>query len=130
MFAVVSFSAGPYETVLPRGGAWLLLASLVLFCCPFSWGQEPPASVQVRTLHGVVKSGKVPVPGATVTAFDRSSGRKAVGWTQLDGSYKLTLPGDGDYVIRVQMAAFASATARATVNSSNQNPRVDLEIVL
>jgi trimeric autotransporter adhesin len=90
----------------------------------------PPASVPTRTLQGVVKSGKIPVPGATVTAFDRSSGHRVVGWTQPDGSYKLALPGDGEYVVRVQMAAFAAAAARVTVNSSNPNPRVDLEIVL
>jgi hypothetical protein len=53
-----------------------------------------------------------------------------VGWTQPDGSYKLTLPGDGEYVVRAQMAAFATAVSHVTVGPSNQNPHVDLEIVL
>src|ERR1022692_1405767 len=37
---------------------------------------------------------------------------------------------DGEYVVRAQMAAFAAAVSHVTVGSSNQNPRVDLEIVL
>ncbi len=53
-----------------------------------------------------------------------------MGWTQPDGSYKLTLPGDGEYVVRAQMAAFATAVSHVTVGPSNQNPHVDLEIVL
>ncbi len=83
-----------------------------------------------RTLQGVVKSGNTPVPGATVTASNRAGGQKVVGWTQLNGSYTLALPGDGEYVVQVQMAAFATAVAHVTVGSSNPNPRVDLEIVL
>jgi hypothetical protein len=78
----------------------------------------------------VVKSGKVPVPGATVTAVNHSTGQRTVGWTRPDGSYKLSLPGDGEYVVQAQMAAFATARSRVTVGPSNQNPRVDLEMVL
>ncbi len=130
MLAVVRLLIAGYKTVLPRGAFPLLVANLVLFGCCMAWSQGPPASAPARSLHGVVKSGKIPVPGATVTAFDRASGRKAVGWTQPDGSYKLTLPGDGEYVVQVQMAAFARAVGRVTVNASNPNPLVDLEIVL
>jgi trimeric autotransporter adhesin len=130
MLAAVRLFIVGYKTVLPKGAFGLLVANLFLFCGCFAWSQGPPASAPARTLHGVVKSGKTPVPGATVTAFDRSSGRKGVGWTQPDGSYKLTLPGDGEYVVQLQMAAFARAATRVTVNASNPNPLIDLEIVL
>jgi hypothetical protein len=78
----------------------------------------------------VVKSGKIPVPGATVTAVNHGTGQKVVSWTQPDGSYKLTLPGDGEYVVRAQMTAFAAAQSRVTVGPANQNPRIDLDIAL
>ncbi|MGA2690230.1 MAG: carboxypeptidase regulatory-like domain-containing protein, partial [Candidatus Korobacteraceae bacterium] len=77
-----------------------------------------------------MKSGKTPVPGVTVTATNHTTGQKVIAWTRADGSFKLTLPGDGEYAVRAQMAAFATATSRVTVGPSNQNPHLDLEIVL
>ena len=53
-----------------------------------------------------------------------------MGWSQANSSYKLTLPGDGEYVVRAQMAAFANVTSHVMVGPANQSPRVDLEIVL
>ncbi len=70
------------------------------------------------------------MPGATVTATNPSTGQKVVGWTQLDGSYKLQLPSAGDYTVRAQMAAFATAITHVTVAAGDQNPRADLQIVL
>ncbi len=118
------------KSVFSRGTACLWIAGLVLFCCSLCVSQAPSAPAQVRTLQGVVKSGKIPVPGATVTAVNHSTGKKVVGWTRPDGSYKLSLPGDGEYVVQAQMAAFATARSRVTVGPSNQNPRADLELVL
>ncbi len=117
-------------SVLNRKTARLMVAAFVLLCCRFSWSQAPTPTAQLRTLAGVVKSGKTPVPGATVTATNHSAGQRVIGWTRADGSFKLTLPGDGEYAVRAQMAAFATATARVTVGPSNQNPHLDLEIVL
>ena len=126
---VILFTAWS-TSVLNRKTARLMVAAFVLLCCRFSWSQAPTPTAQLRTLQGVVKSGKTPVPGATVTATNHSTGQKVIGWTRADGSFKLTLPGDGEYAVRAQMAAFATATSRVTVGPSNQNPHLDLEIVL
>ena len=128
----MALAANEKKSVSKPGAAFRSALALVLFCfCPcFSPSQTLPPPAQVRTLQGVVKSGKTPVPGATVTAVNHGTGQKVVGWTQPDGSYKLSLPGDGEYVVRAQMAAFAAAQSRVTVGPSNQNPRLDLEIVL
>ncbi len=83
-----------------------------------------------HVLTGVVKSGNAPIPGATVSATNPSTGQKVVGWTQLDGSYQLALPSDGEWVVRAQMAAFATAIVRVTVSGATQNPRADLQILL
>ena len=92
-------------------------------------GQSSPGS-SPRVLTGTVKSGSTPVPGATVSATNPATGQKVVGWTLMDGSYKLQLPGDGEYVVRAQMAAFATAIAHVTVTASSQYPHADLQIVL
>jgi trimeric autotransporter adhesin len=126
---VISFTTRE-KCVRSRRTALLRAGAVVLLSCCLSWSQAPAPTAQVRTLQGMVKSGNTPVPGATVTATNHATGQKVVGWTQPNGSYKLTLPGDGEYVVRAQMAAFATAAAHVTVGPSNQNPRVDLEIVL
>lgn len=126
---IILFTSGD-RSVLHRGTAFFPVVALVLFCSCFSWSQTPPPTAQLRTLQGVVKSGKIPVPGATVTAVNRSTGQKVVGWTQPDGSFRLSLPGDGEWVIRAQMAAFATAMSRVTVGPANRNPHVDLDMVL
>ena len=106
------------------------MAGSVLLWCSLAWGQSAASPAPARTLQGVVKSGKIPLPGATVTASNHATGQKVIGWTQTDGSYKLALPGDGEYVVRAQMTAFATASSRVTVSPSNQNVRVDLDLVL
>jgi len=62
--------------------------------------------------------------------MNRATGEKVVGWSQPDGSYKLSVPTDGEYVVQAQMAAFATATSRVTIGPANQTPRLDLDIVL
>src|SRR5580658_2375247 len=104
-----------------RATAFWLIAGFGWLGCGFLWGQSPAPPAPVRTVQGVVKSGKIPLPGVTVTASNHATGQKVVGWTQPDGSYKLALPGDGDYVVRAQMTAFAVATSRATLSPSSQN---------
>jgi len=127
---IVSLFTALETSVLNRKTALRTVAAFVLLCHCFSWSQAPSPTAPPRTLTGVVKSGKTPVPGVTVTATNHTTGQKVIAWTRADGSFKLTLPGDGEYAVRAQMAAFATATSRVTVGPSNQNPHLDLEIVL
>jgi len=91
---------------------------------------NPAESTSGGTLEGRVKSGSTLVPGATISATNPASGQKIVGWTQVDGSYKLALPSAGEYVVRVQMTGFAVATQHVTVNATNSHPQLDLQITL
>ncbi|HTV66288.1 MAG TPA: TonB-dependent receptor [Bryocella sp.] len=128
-FWVALFRIGA-SSPLTRRTALLLITGAISLCCSLALGQSTTPAAPVRSVQGMVKSGKFPVPGATVTAVNHATGQKVVGWTRPDGSFKLTLRDDGEYVVRAQMSAFATSTARVTVGPSNQNPHVDLEMVL
>jgi hypothetical protein len=90
----------------------------------------PAESAAVGTLEGKVKSGSIPVPGATVSATNPATGQKVVGWTEVDGSYKLALPAPGEYVVRVQMTGFSLATQHVNVNAASSHPQLDVQITL
>ncbi len=82
------------------------------------------------TIHGVVKSGNIPLPGATVTATNTLTGQKATTWTDVEGSFSLQVPANGRYVVRSQMAAFAPSTQEVLINAGNRDATVNLEPVL
>src|ERR1700690_1685334 len=93
----------------------LLLAVALLVTSAWARAQSsvPPAStatVSGGSIHGLVKSGNMPIPGATITAMNTLTGQKAVSWTGVDGTYVLEVPANGRYVVRTQMAAFAPLT--------------------
>ena len=94
------------------------------------YAQTPPATGPVGSIHGLVKSGNMPLPGVTVTATNTLTGQKVTTWTDVDGNYFLDIPSNGRYVIRTQMAAFANATQEALINPTNKDQKVDLELIL
>ncbi len=93
-------------------------------------GSQPNPSVASQTflIQGTVRSGNVPIPGATVTATDSATNQKVVTWTDLDGNYSLHVPTQGSYTIRVEMTAFAPVTHDVTVGSGSN--RTDLTLIL
>jgi trimeric autotransporter adhesin len=129
-----------------------LLAVLALAMRGWSWAQTQPAPstpaqssspsvpaatvqdastvLQGGSIHGRVKSGNMPLPGATVTAVNTLTGQKATAWTDVDGTYSLQVPANGRYVVRVQMAGFAPITKEVMVNASSRDLMADLEMVL
>src|ERR1700676_2976615 len=54
-------------------------------------------------LHGVVKSGNVPLPGVTVTAQNTLTGKRFSTTTDVTGAWSMTIPQNGRYVIRTQL---------------------------
>jgi hypothetical protein len=80
------------------------------------------------TIAGIIRSGNVPLPGATVTATNAANGQKVVGWTALDGSYAIQVPTAGHYRIGVEMIAFAPATLE--VDAKDASTRLEIEIAL
>ena len=85
-----------------------------------SLAQDVPL-MQASSISGVVKSGNVPIPGATVTATNSATGEKRATSSDLDGSYALQVATPGKYQLRVEMAAFAPTTREVVLD----NPSID-----
>src|SRR5271167_1743096 len=71
-----------------------------------------------RAIHGVVKSGNMPIPGAGVSAVNAATKEQVNTWTAVDGSYWLRLPADGRYTVRAQMTAFADGTQEVVLDAT------------
>ncbi|MGA2352124.1 MAG: carboxypeptidase-like regulatory domain-containing protein, partial [Terracidiphilus sp.] len=81
-------------------------------------------------LHGMVKSGNIPLPGVTVTAQNTLSGKRFQTTTDITGAWSLTIPQNGRYVIRTQFAAFAPSAEEAVLNAVSHDQTVDFALVL
>src|SRR3954470_12225805 len=92
----------------------------------------PAAAVEAPQfmVRGSIKSGKTPVPGATITASNTLTGKKVATATAPDGSFTLTLPGRGRYVIRAEQAAFAPVTKEVVITPATPQAIVDEELML
>ena len=77
--------------------------------------QSTPAT-QGGTIHGTVvagtagKAGGVPLPGVAITATNTLTGKKYTTATDIDGAYAMKIPRNGRYVVRAELAGFASTT--------------------
>ena len=81
-------------------------------------------------LHGVVKSGDIPLPGVTVTAVNTLTGKRYSTTTDISGSWSLSIPQNGRYVIRTQFAAFAQASQEALLNETGHDRTVNFQLIL
>jgi len=121
------------------------LCMLVIWAGAFVAAQLPanppaapaaPASSQSATtvtggkLHGLVKSGNVPLPGVTVTAQNTLSGKRFTTTTDITGAWSMTIPQNGRYVIRTQFAAFAAGSQEALLNASSHDQAVNFDLSL
>ena len=79
------------------------------------------ATVQGGTIKGTVKAGSVPLPGVAVTATNTLTGKKYATTTDVDGIYEMAVPRNGRYVVKTDLAGFASGTKEVLVNSASQN---------
>ncbi|WP_256370374.1 TonB-dependent receptor [Granulicella sp. S156] len=77
--------------------------------------QSTPAT-QGGTIHGTVvagtagKVGGVPLPGVSITATNTLTGKKYTTATDIDGAYAMKIPRNGRYVVRAELAGFATTT--------------------
>src|SRR5580704_6436257 len=92
----------------------------------------PPAPVPAAggTIHGVVKSGSMPIPGAAISISSAASSDKISTWTDVDGSYSASVPGYGSYTVRVGMMAFAEGKQDAVLDASHTDAAVNFELTL
>jgi trimeric autotransporter adhesin len=94
--------------------------------------QVPSAApaIGARTLHGAVKSGNMPIPGASVSAVNAATKEQVNTSTDVDGAYRLTIPADGRYTVQVQMPAFAAGKRDVVVDPTHQDVPANFELVL
>ncbi len=111
------------ENAAPAGGQSVAPA-------PAAAAQAVSAPAAEFRVHGVIRSGGVPLPGVAVTASHSLTGRKVVSSTGVDGAYRLDLPGKGRWVVRVEFAAFAAQTFEAVLNTEQPAAAHDFELVL
>ena len=83
--------------------------------------QAAPAAAQGGTISGSVKSGTVPLPGVSVTATNTLTGRKYATTTDITGAYSMAIPKNGRYVVKAELAAFASVTQEVLINAAGLN---------
>jgi hypothetical protein len=80
-----------------------------------------PAAPQGGTIKGTVKAGTIPLPGVAVTATNTLTGKKYATTTDIDGVYQMAVPRNGRYVVRTELAGFATVTQEVMVNASSEN---------
>lgn len=91
--------------------------------------QSQTTAAAVGTIHGIVKSGNMPIPGATVLISPASSTDKISTWTDVDGSFVASVPA-GSYSVQVQMMAFANGAQQVKVDAEHQNVQANFELTL
>ena len=81
-------------------------------------------------LHGVVKSGVIPLPGVTVTAQNTLTGKRYSTTTDISGAWTLLIPQNGRYVLRTQFAGFAPGAQEALLNATSHDQTVSFDLML
>ena len=81
-------------------------------------------------IHGSVKSGPVPLPGVSITATNTLTGKKYSTATDARGDYSMTIPSNGRYVLRTDLAGFAPTTQEALLNAASHDQKVDFSLTL
>jgi trimeric autotransporter adhesin len=84
---------------------------------------SPAAAVEVSggTITGTVKAGAVPLPGVGVTATNTLTGKKYATTTDVNGSFAMAIPRNGRYVVKAELAAFATETKEVLINAAGEN---------
>ncbi|MGB7844173.1 MAG: TonB-dependent receptor [Candidatus Acidiferrum sp.] len=108
----------------------MVLICAVVFVC-LGRGQETSAPrTATFQISGVVKSGKTPLPGVTVTAANTLTGKKVSVATGIDGSFMIKGLPRGRYVVKIEFMGFATQTQEVVVNTENPAGKVEGELVL
>lgn len=92
--------------------------------------QLPVIATVPFVIRGIIKSGATPLPGVTVTAANTLTGKKIATATAPDGSFRLTLPSRGRYVVKAEQAAFAPATKEVVITPAAPQATADADLML
>jgi hypothetical protein len=80
-----------------------------------------PAAAVGGVIRGTVKAGTVPLPGVSVTATNTLTGKKYATTTDVTGAFAMAIPRNGRYVVKAELAAFASETQEVLINAAGLN---------
>src|SRR3954454_20880815 len=122
---------------IPRLGVGILILASALTTAQQPPAAAPPASVPATTaspsiIVAAVKSGTAPLPGVAIAAANTLTGKKLLTTTRADGSFRLTIPVRGRWVLPAELAAFALETKEIvfTPETLGTPQRADFELVL
>src|SRR6202041_160239 len=87
----------------------------------------PPPSYEIT---GAARSGKTPLPGATVTASNTLTGKKYFAVTDAEGKFTFTGIVRGRYVLRIEFMGFSLFTQEVVLNPPNPPGKIDAELIL
>ncbi len=85
---------------------------------------------QTCNINGRVLSSGVPLPGVAITAANNLTGKKVASSSDVNGVFSVSVPANGRYVLRGELAGFAPSTAEVTINAANCHSRSDLQMML
>jgi trimeric autotransporter adhesin len=83
-------------------------------------------------VHGMVKSGTIPLPGVGITATNTLTGQKYSTTTDTNGAYSMTIPANGRYVLKTDLIAFAPVTKEVllTAGAAPVTQSADFSLIL
>ncbi len=87
-----------------------------------------PAATAGGTIRGSVKAGAVPLPGVSITATNTLTGKKYATTTDVSGAFEMAIPRNGRYVVKADLAAFASDTREVLLNAASENGGLPLQV--
>ena len=91
---------------------------------------SPSAVSPTYEITGTARTGKTPLPGATVSAANTLTGKKYAAVTNTDGKFSFTGIVRGRYVLRIEFMGFALFTQELVLNPQNPAAKVDAELLL
>src|SRR5271157_851042 len=104
--------------------------ALLFFASPLLDAQNSFPINEARAIRGAVKSSGTAIPGVTITAANTLSGQKTSTSTDVNGKYNLEVSANGRYVVRAQMAAFASSTQEVMIHDNASIAKADFDLIL
>ena len=94
---------------------------------PGAGGPGTPAAAGGR-IRGSAKAGAVALPGVAITAANTLTGKKYATTTDVTGAYEMAIPRNGRYVVRAELAAFASDTKEVLINAAGENGGLPVQV--
>jgi hypothetical protein len=101
-----------------------------LFALPLRAQEAPEPPAPTYQISGSVRSGKTPLPGATVTAANVLTGKKFAAASNVEGKFEFSGIPRGRYVVRIEFMSFAAFTQEVVLNPENSSAKIDAELLL